>query len=57
MSDISRFTTSWNYPSSILTGAGRIRDLPQQCHELGMHAPLLVTDPGLGGAADGGGCP
>ncbi|MBN8411635.1 MULTISPECIES: iron-containing alcohol dehydrogenase [Halomonas] len=47
MSDISRFTTSWNYPSSILTGAGRIRDLPQQCHELGMHAPLLVTDPGL----------
>ncbi len=45
--DIDHFTMGWNYPSNILTGAGRIRDLPAACKALGMGAPLLVTDPGL----------
>ncbi|WP_355661730.1 iron-containing alcohol dehydrogenase [Halomonas salifodinae] len=45
--EISRFTTSWNYPARILTGAGRIRELPEACRALGMAAPLLITDPGL----------
>ncbi|SEF72589.1 iron-containing alcohol dehydrogenase [Billgrantia desiderata] len=45
--DIDHYTMGWNYPSNILTGAGRIRDLPAACKALGMGAPLLVTDPGL----------
>nr|WP_297459065.1 iron-containing alcohol dehydrogenase [uncultured Halomonas sp.] len=42
-----RFTTTWNYPAQIRTGAGRIKELPEACRALGMRAPLLVTDPGL----------
>ncbi len=45
--DMNHYTMGWNYPSNILTGAGRIRDLPGACKALGMGAPLLVTDPGL----------
>ena len=45
--DMNHYTMGWNYPSNILTGVGRIRDLPDACKALGMGAPLLVTDPGL----------
>ncbi|SDL95716.1 hypothetical protein SAMN05661010_02977 [Modicisalibacter muralis] len=45
--DMSRFTTTWNYPAQIRTGAGRIKELPEACRALGMRAPLLITDPGL----------
>lgn len=45
--DMNHFSMGWNYPSNILTGAGRIRDLPGACKALGMGAPLLITDPGL----------
>lgn len=45
--DMNHYSMGWNYPSNILTGAGRIRDLPAACKALGMGAPLLVTDPGL----------
>lgn len=38
---------NWNYPTRILVGAGRINELAKACRELGMNAPLLVTDPGL----------
>ncbi|WP_409522644.1 iron-containing alcohol dehydrogenase [Nitrincola sp. MINF-07-Sa-05] len=38
---------NWNYPTSVRVGAGRIRELPAACRELGMKAPLLITDPGL----------
>ena len=37
----------WNYPTSVRVGAGRLSELPEACRELGMVAPLLVTDPGL----------
>jgi len=37
----------WNYPTSLRFGAGRIRELPAVCRELGMQNPLLVTDAGL----------
>ncbi|MFY0989859.1 iron-containing alcohol dehydrogenase [Halomonas sp. C05BenzN] len=47
--DPDRYTMSWNYPAPILTGPGRIRELPGLCREQGMRAPLLVTDPGLAG--------
>ncbi|WP_163647670.1 iron-containing alcohol dehydrogenase [Modicisalibacter sp. 'Wilcox'] len=47
--DIRQFTTAWNYPAQILTGAGRIAELADACRALGMRAPLLITDPGLAG--------
>lgn len=39
--------TTWNYPTTIVFGAGAIAGLPQQCAQLGMQRPLLVTDSGL----------
>ncbi|PAU78584.1 alcohol dehydrogenase [Halomonas salipaludis] len=44
---MSQFSMGWNYPANILTGVGRIRELPAECQALGMQAPLLITDPGL----------
>jgi alcohol dehydrogenase class IV len=38
---------NWNYPTNIRFGAGRVRELPAACLELGMRRPLLVTDSGL----------
>ena len=38
---------SWNYPTAIRFGAGRITELPEACAELGMKRPLLITDPGI----------
>lgn len=38
---------NWNYPTAVRTGAGRIKELAGVCQELGIKAPLLVTDPGL----------
>ncbi len=40
---------NWNYPTAVRAGAGRASELPAVCRELHMHAPLLVTDPGLAG--------
>ena len=37
----------WSYPTAIRFGAGRIRELPDACRELGIGRALLVTDPGL----------
>ena len=47
MTSIDKLAGRWNYPTSIRFGAGRIRELPAACRELGMTAPLLVTDTGL----------
>ncbi|KEQ12196.1 iron-containing alcohol dehydrogenase [Endozoicomonas numazuensis] len=47
MSELESFTMQWNYPASIRVGVGRIKELPDVCLELGIKAPLLVTDPGL----------
>jgi alcohol dehydrogenase class IV len=40
---------NWNYPTRVRFGAGRIRELPAACRELGITRPLLVTDPGVAG--------
>lgn len=45
--NIQSFTANWNYPTRIRVGAGRVNELASACKELGMNAPLLVTDPGL----------
>jgi alcohol dehydrogenase class IV len=43
----SNLVGNWNYPTSIRFGAGRIKELPLACKELGITKPLLVTDRGL----------
>ncbi|NQD92374.1 iron-containing alcohol dehydrogenase [Pseudomonas sp. CrR25] len=45
--DLNQYRMNWNYPTAVRVGAGRITELPAACRELGMRAPLLVTDPGL----------
>ncbi len=40
---------NWNYPTQMIFGPGRIKNLGQACKMLGMTRPLLVTDPGLAG--------
>ena len=40
---------TWNFPTTIWFGAGKISLLPRACRELGINRPLLVTDPGLAG--------
>lgn len=44
---MSELYANWNYPNNIHTGAGRIVELPSLCQQLGIQAPLLITDPGL----------
>ncbi|HFE37930.1 MAG TPA: iron-containing alcohol dehydrogenase [Gammaproteobacteria bacterium] len=45
--DKTKITANWNYPTAIRFGAGRINELADACHLLGMNRPLLVTDFGL----------
>jgi alcohol dehydrogenase class IV len=40
-------TSAWNFPTRILTGIGRIADLPKTCRAQGIAKPLVVTDRGL----------
>ncbi len=44
---ITSFKGNWSYPTQILFGPGRIKNLAAACRSLGMSNPLLVTDPGL----------
>ncbi|VXB20550.1 Alcohol dehydrogenase [Pseudomonas sp. 8BK] len=45
--DLNHYRMNWNYPTSVRVGVGRISELAAACRQLGMSAPLLVTDPGL----------
>ena len=40
-------TGAWNFPTRVITGAGRIKDLPEVCRANGVARPLVVTDKGL----------
>jgi alcohol dehydrogenase class IV len=42
-----QITGAWNFPTRIITGAGRIAELPDTCRTYGLTRPLLVTDRGL----------
>jgi len=44
---MTAFTGSWNYPTRVLFGPGRIAELPAACRQAGVSRPLFVTDPGL----------
>jgi len=41
------YSANWNYPTNIKVGAGRIKELPDLCKQMGMRAPLVLTDSGL----------
>jgi len=43
-------TAAWNYPTRILHGPGRIKEIAEACRTLGIKRPLLVTDAGLAAA-------
>ena len=51
MKDAAALTGNWSYPTAIRFGAGRIRELPEACRELGIRRALLITDAGLAGHA------
>ncbi len=38
---------NWSYPTSVIFGAGRIREIGDACRQAGIRTPLLVTDRGL----------
>ena len=40
-------TSAWNFPTRVITGVGRIADLPATCKAHGIAKPLVVTDRGL----------
>ena len=39
--------SNWNYPTAVRFGAGRISELAEASRNVGMAAPLIVTDPVL----------
>ncbi len=45
--DLWTLQTTWNYPTTVLFGAGSARKLPRACASAGMRRPLVVTDAGL----------
>nr|WP_318654054.1 iron-containing alcohol dehydrogenase [Endozoicomonas euniceicola] len=47
MMDFEQYTANWHYPTTVRTGAGRIRELPDICREKAITNPLIITDPGL----------
>lgn len=47
MLDFATFSTTWNFPTRVLFGAGSVGKLAQECKAAGMSRPLVVTDPGI----------
>jgi len=39
--------TTFSFPTRIVFGVGAVRQLPASLKEIGVHKPLVVTDPGL----------
>ncbi|WP_027133301.1 iron-containing alcohol dehydrogenase [Geminicoccus roseus] len=47
MLDFATLSTTWNYPTRVLFGAGSAGKLAEACKAAGMTRPLVVTDPGI----------
>ena len=45
--EYAELSGNWNYPNAMKVGVGAVSQLPQLCRELGLRAPLFVTDPGV----------
>ena len=44
---MTTLTAKWNFPTTVLFGPGRIKELPAVLKAAGIENPLFVTDPGL----------
>lgn len=44
---MTNLTAKWNFPTTVLFGPGRIKELPAVLKAAGIEHPLFVTDPGL----------
>ncbi|MEJ5080897.1 MULTISPECIES: iron-containing alcohol dehydrogenase [unclassified Ochrobactrum] len=44
---MTNLTAKWNFPTTVLFGPGRIKELPVVLKAAGIERPLFVTDPGL----------
>lgn len=44
---MTKLVSKWNYPTTVLFGSGRIKELPGALASVGIRNPLFVTDPGL----------
>jgi alcohol dehydrogenase class IV len=44
---MTTLTAKWNFPTTVLFGPGRIRELPAVLKAAGIERPLFVTDPDL----------
>ncbi|MFQ0815247.1 alcohol dehydrogenase [Brucella anthropi] len=44
---MTTLTAKWNFPTTVLFGPGRIKELPAVLKAAGIKRPLFVTDPGL----------
>lgn len=44
---MTTLTAKWNFPTTVLFGPGRIKELPAVLKGTGIENPLFVTDPGL----------
>ncbi len=44
---MTTLTSKWNFPTTVLFGPGRIKELPAVLKAAGIERPLFVTDPGL----------
>lgn len=44
---MTALTAKWNFPTTVLFGPGRIKELPAVLKAAGIERPLFVTDPGL----------
>ncbi len=44
---MTTLTAKWNFPTTVLFGPGRIKELPAVLKGAGIENPLFVTDPGL----------
>src|SRR5215204_2637989 len=45
--DLATLAATWNYPTTVLYGAGSLRKAARACEQAGIAKPLVVTDPGL----------
>jgi alcohol dehydrogenase len=45
--DVAKIATTWNYPTTVVYGAGSLAKVARACDQAGIQRPLVVTDPGL----------